>query len=264
MLCKTRYPIVLLHGTGSRDWENKSCWGRIPKALTDRGAEVYFGNQDAWGTIEKNALIIKANIDRIIYESDCEKVNIIAISKGGIEARYIITKMGMKDKIASLTTVSTPHHGSKALEFLCLKLKPVMKIIALFINKLFKILGDKEPDFYNMCLQLTTINMQIFNQDVPDVKDVYYQSYAGLMKKLYSDMLVFFSYLFVRIFDGEGDGIVSVNSAKWGNFKGIITGKGIRGMSHCDLRDLRKRNINGTDIREIYINIVNELKEMGF
>lgn len=37
-----------------------------------------------------------------------------------------------------------------------------------------------------------------------------------------------------------------------------------RGVSHIDIIDLNRENIPGFDVREFYIKLVNELKEMGF
>ena len=246
--CKTKYPIVLLHGTGSRDKDHASCWGRIPKALESQGAEVYFGNQDAWGTIEENAITVKESINAVLATTGCGKVNIIALSKGGLEARYMIHKLDMAEKVASLTTVSTPHYGSKTMDFLCNNLKCLMKFAAIFANWFYIWLGDKKPDFYSACCQLTTTRCERFNLEILNSDQVYYQSYASLMTKLYSDMLLFLPHLTVKWFDGECDGIVSVNSAKWGEFKGVIKGEGVRGVSHCDLRDLRRKDGSGTDI----------------
>ena len=260
-LCKTKYPIILLHGTGSRDREDKSCWGRIPQALRDHDAIVYFGHQDAWGTIEENAAVIKESVNAALSATGCSKVNIIAISKGGLEARYMISKLDMEEKVASLTTISTPHYGSKTMDFFCYKLKYVMKLASFFINWLYRKLGDKKPDFFCLCRQLTTDYCKKFNNEILDSGYVYYQSYASLMKKSYSDMLLFFPHLVVKWFDGDGDGIVSINSAKWGEFKGVITGNGIRGISHSDLRDLRKKDGRGTDIVGVYVEIVRGLVE---
>ena len=53
--CQTRYPILLLHGLNCRDDCFSGCWGRVPEALRERGAVVYLGHQDAWGSIEGNA-----------------------------------------------------------------------------------------------------------------------------------------------------------------------------------------------------------------
>ena len=42
-----------------------------------------------------------------------EKVHVIAHSMGGLDARYMISRLGMEDRVLSLTTVGTPHRGSK-------------------------------------------------------------------------------------------------------------------------------------------------------
>ena len=67
--------------------------------------------QEAWGTIENNAEIIQKKINEILEENHCGKVNIIAHSKGGLDARYLISGLHMEDKVASLTTISTPHRA---------------------------------------------------------------------------------------------------------------------------------------------------------
>lgn len=115
-ICATRYPIIMVHGIGFRDLRYFNYWGRMPKVLSCHGASIYYGHQKAWGTIEENAALIKENIEHILKETGAKKVNIIAHSKGGLDSRYMITKLGMKDKIASLTTVSTPHHGSRLID----------------------------------------------------------------------------------------------------------------------------------------------------
>jgi triacylglycerol lipase len=61
-ICKTKYPILMLHGIGFRDYKYTNYWGRIPKRLIKYGATIYYGNQKAWGTIEDNALEIKEKI----------------------------------------------------------------------------------------------------------------------------------------------------------------------------------------------------------
>ena len=35
--CATCYPILLVHGTGFRDWKRLSYWGRIPEVLRREG-----------------------------------------------------------------------------------------------------------------------------------------------------------------------------------------------------------------------------------
>lgn len=43
-----------------------------------------------------------------------------------------------------------------------------------------------------------------------------------------------------------------------------ITVKGKRGVSHADMIDLNRENIDEFDVREFYVGLVSELKEMGF
>ena len=47
----TRYPIILAHGLGVTDQGGLyTPWGRVPDLLRARGAVVYLGGQDAWGS----------------------------------------------------------------------------------------------------------------------------------------------------------------------------------------------------------------------
>ena len=63
--CSTRYPFILVHGTGFRDW---GYWGRIPRALEQRGAKVFFGGQDGWATVEHNAELLKARVKDLLIK----------------------------------------------------------------------------------------------------------------------------------------------------------------------------------------------------
>lgn len=262
--CKTKYPIMLVHGTGSRDDKRLNCWGSIPRALERAGADVFYSNQDAWGTIEANAETVKQSALSVLAKTGSGKVNMIALSKGGLEARYMIRKLGMEENVASLTTISTPHYGSKTMDFFCRTQKLLLKFAAVFINFIYRLQGDKNPDFYNTCQQFTTAFSKEFNLEILDSDKVYYQSYATAMKKSYSDILLLVPHAIVKIFDGECDGVVSVDSAKWGTFRGVITGKRIRGISHADLRDFRRIGPSTKNIINVYIGIVNDLKEKGF
>ena len=63
--CSTRYPFILVHGTGFRDW---GYWGRIPPALEQRGAKVFFGGQDGWATVEHNAELLKVRVKDLLIK----------------------------------------------------------------------------------------------------------------------------------------------------------------------------------------------------
>src|SRR6185436_14907353 len=58
--------------------------------------------------IKRRAAELAAQIDRLPYD----RVNIIAHSMGGVDARYAISKLGLDSRVASLTTIGTPHRGT--------------------------------------------------------------------------------------------------------------------------------------------------------
>jgi triacylglycerol lipase len=269
--CHTKYPIVLIHGTGFRDRKHLNYWGRIPKALMNNNCEVFYGNQESWATIENNAIIIKNSINKIMTEHGVEKVNLIAHSKGGLEARYIISSLDMSTKIASLTTMATPHHGSITMDKISKLPKVLFKGVSVFANLWFRILGDVNPDFQNVCGQFTTEFAQEFNNENPDVLDVYYQSYAAVMKNSFSDMFMFIPHFIINIVEGKNDGLVTPKSAKWTNFKGVFRGTTNRGISHADEVDIRRMRFSSknladgvNDICDVYSQIVCELKYLGY
>ena len=270
MECDTRYPIMMIHGVAFRDRKHICYWGRIPAALKARGATIYYGQQDGWGTIEYNAGVLKDNINKILDDTGCGKINIIAHSKGGLDARCMISSYEMADKVASLTTISTPHRGSVMIDRLCRAPKWVFRAIAFFVNVLFRLLGDKKPDFFTASRQLSAVLMEGFNDQNPDVPGVYYQSYAGAMKSPRSDIILSLPNLIISRLDGENDGLVTLTSAEWTNFKGVLRGATRRGISHADEIDARRRNYTKklsdsgiSDIREFYIEVVSGLKKMG-
>ena len=67
--CKTKYPIVLIHGAGFRDLKWPVYWGRIPAALEREGAQIYYGLQDCWASIETNAEQIAIRTFSILLRS---------------------------------------------------------------------------------------------------------------------------------------------------------------------------------------------------
>ena len=265
-----KYPILLVHGMGFRDNKNIEYWGRIPKALTSIGCRIFHGEQDSNATIETNARVIAQRIDDIVCSSGAEKVNIIAHSKGGLDSRYAISTLNMGDKVASLTTISTPHHGSKTVDVLMKFPQILVKFVGFCADIFVKLIGDKEPDSYKVFHSLTTSAAEKFNLDNPDDEGVYYQSYAFVMKNPLSDIFMWFPNLIVGIFEGENDGLVTPSSAEWTNFKGIYRGAGGRGVSHCDEVDMRRKKVaiqteDGViDIVDIYKNIVCDLSKIGF
>ena len=146
MESKLKYPVLLVHGMGFRDSKRICYWGRIPKVLKIKGCKVFYGYQDSNADIETNGKHIAKSVKDIISQTGADKVNIIAHSKGGLDCRYAISAQGVGNMVASLTTISTPHHGSKTVDLLMKFPKPIVKFVGFCTDCWFRVLGDKKPN----------------------------------------------------------------------------------------------------------------------
>ena len=258
---KTKYPVVLVHVIARND-RNRLMrpWGRIPDVLEKNGIEIYYGNTDAWGSILSNAELLKETIDSILEETNYEKVNIIAHSKGGIDSRYCIWRYDYGDKVASLTTISTPHYGAEIADLIfntkIIHTNPIKRRLQL-IGRLF---GDVKPDMYNVNYELTTDNMSEFNATVTMDSRVYYQSIYSTIHDPSDDPQFSRSYAHIKNVSGDNDGLVSEKSASWGY--NII--KIPDNISHEQIIDHGRKKIPEMIIPNIYLEIVIGLGRLGF
>ncbi len=264
-ICKTKYPILMVHGIFFRDWQLFNYWGRVPAALIRNGATVYYGKQQSARSVQDSAEELKNTIMQVIEETGAEKVNIIAHSKGGLDSRYAISQLGMDKYVATLTTINTPHGGCDMVDFLLGKVSEKWQgKISRKYNSIFGKLGDSAPDFMAGVRDLSAIRMKELNEQMPDSPDVSYRSVMSVMKCAVSaGFPLCISYLLIKKLNGANDGLVWAESAKHGQFR-LIDNKGIRGISHGDVIDLMRENIEGYDVREFYTGLVAELKTQGF
>ncbi|MGN0144778.1 MAG: esterase/lipase family protein [Clostridium sp.] len=265
-LCATKYPLLLVHGVFFRDFRYLNYWGRIPKELEKNGASIYYGNHQSALSVEESAKELSNRIRQIIKETHCEKVNIIAHSKGGLDCRYALSMLGADKYVASLTTINTPHRGCEFADYLLSKVpKSKKEFISKMYNSTLKKLGDTNPNFIEAVSDLTASACKKRNELLRDSENVYYQSIGSkLNKPLKGKFPLNCTCMFVKYFDGDNDGLVGEKSFKWGSDYEFLTLKGKRGISHGDMIDLNRENIKGFDVREFYVKLVNGLKQKGF
>lgn len=268
-VCKTKYPILMVHGVFFRDSEHLNYWGRIPAELIKNGATIYYGGQESAGDVPTCALQLKSSIVRCLEETGAEKVNIIAHSKGGLDSRYCISMLGMAPYVASLTTINTPHHGCEFAEYLMNKAPENLRnTVAAAYNKGAKLAGDNNPDFIKAVTDLTKAGVERLNKQMEPMAsqfdNIYTQSFGSKLNHATSGKFPLnMSYHFVKHFDGYNDGLVGEDSFQWGSDYHFLTNKGLRGISHADMIDLNRENIDGFDIREFYVGVVQGLKARG-
>ena len=264
-LCRTKYPILLVHGVFFRDSRLLNYWGRIPAELEANGAEVFYGEQQSAASIEASAKELAERIETLVQKTGCGKVNIIAHSKGGLDARYAISRLGSDKYTASLTTINTPHHGCLFAEYLLNNApESFVKTVESIYNSAFRRLGDPDPDFLAAVSELTNSRCEEFNKNTPDMPGVVYRSVGSHAKCSKSGRFPLnLSYPLVKKYDGDNDGLVALTSAPWGEDFTVIHPTSKRGVTHADMIDLNREDIPGFDVREFYVQMVNGLKRRG-
>lgn len=263
-ICKTKYPILFVHGVFFRDFKHLNYWGRIPNELEKNGATIFYGKHNSAASVVDSAKELKERVEKILKETNSEKINIIAHSKGGLDSRVLATLI--PDKIASITTINTPHNGCEFADYLLEKIpKKQQEIIAKKYNKVAEKLGDINPNFIVACQDLTYKNCKKRNKIIKDISSIYYQSFGSKLNKATSGKFPLnFTYPLVKYFNGENDGLVGKKSFQWGESFTYLTTNGKRGISHGDVIDLNRENIDGFDVREFFVKIVNDLRKNGF
>lgn len=264
-ICATKYPILLVHGVLFRDSKYFNYWGRIPKELESNGAKIFYGNHHSASSIADSAEELKQRILQILSETNAEKVNIIAHSKGGLDCRYVISKLGLSDKVASLTTINTPHKGCLFADYLLQKIPAVAKNkVADTYNSTLRQFGEPNPDFLSAMNNLTESHCTQLNLELPHPTGVYCQSVGSVLPKATNGKFPLnLSYLLVKYFSGENDGLVDEPSFRWGEKYILLRPITNQGISHGDVIDLNRQNLPGFDVREFYVNLVSELKNKG-
>src|ERR1044071_1492445 len=105
--------------------------------LRSQGFNVHHSSVGFADPVDERAEQLSQEVNRISNQEDAAKVHIIAHSMGGLDARHMIVDIrGMAEKVASLTTIGTPHLGSPFAnaglgfggEFLIKLLSPVLHL----------------------------------------------------------------------------------------------------------------------------------------
>ena len=80
----------------------------MAERLRASGVDVHVLRVSPVAHIASRARQLAAQIEQL----GAERVNIVAHSMGGLDARYAIARLGMAPRVASLTTIGTPHRGT--------------------------------------------------------------------------------------------------------------------------------------------------------
>ena len=210
-------PWKWLHRPGSDDFHY---FKKIRSTLGAAGFRT-FHTTVAWGA----PLAVRANdlgreIDSILAISGAEKVHVIGHSMGGLDTRYAIALLGYAGKVASLTTIATPHHGS-----------PLADMVVEHKNGSQRILEGLRAVGLDLrgIVDLTTHECAARNERLEPLEQnngVVYQTYAGVTTFLptFPPLKAGYLMLKLRYHQPENDGLVPLSSARWNDevFRGTV------------------------------------------
>jgi triacylglycerol lipase len=207
-------PIVLQHGLfGFGNFRvgnfRLSYFNGIDRALEKRGHLLIVSRVHPTGSIKLRAKQLKLQIltELRAQRGRRQKVIIFAHSMGGLDARYMISKLGMDKHVAALVTISTPHRGSAYADW-CLR-NLGKRAHGLQLAKLLKLDVDALTD-------LTRDQCAKFNELIQDSQDVKYFSLSAARPWHRCAPIFLHSHKIISEVEGENDGLVSVSSAQWG------------------------------------------------
>lgn len=232
-LARQPLPIVLLHGAaGFAQIGPLEYYHDVADTLEDDGQVVFATEVDPLQLIDVRAGELAEQIDAILAATGAPRVHLIAHSQGGLDARFLISQLGYGDRIATLTTISTPHLGSRVAD-VGLGLVPgaVEEVLGFLIDFIIGGVVGSEQDVIGQLYQLTEhYAVNEFNPANPDDPRVAYYSVAGVTQtnpfhnpftKDLCDPLLLVPY-FILAASGANDGLVTVQSARHGTFLGTI------------------------------------------
>ena len=300
----TKHPIVLAHGfmgTDSSGTSATNVWSffGVADALRADGHVVHEARVQPFHAPEVRAKELAKHVDLAISECrtkpgcDASRVNVVAHSMGGLDARVLVSKLGYGDRVASVTTISSPHKGTYVAD---VGLNLVQKDKANdALTKLFSLFGRtfttddlaNDADARAALTALTEARAAAFSAENPDDRRVYYQSWAGVSSVLgvpnpkdfeacegrfltYRKRRDAMDALLVPVAGivahgtelRPNDGLATVESAKHGTFRGCIP------ADHLDqvgqIKDTRRDTRTGFDHLRFYRTVAFDLAKRGF
>lgn len=209
-------PIVLVHGLCGYDRLTalgrplKDYFPGIREQLEAAGNRVLVPRLSCTQGVEARAGELKRYIQKHVPAGP---VHLIGHSMGGLDSRFLVSQLGMADRVRSLTTVGTPHRGSPVADW-------GVRRFGAFVAPFFQLVGLSTQAF----LDLTSAVCDKFNRVVKDVRGVRYFSVAGVCDGPWLGSEWRLPHAIVSRTEGANDGVVSVASATWGEHTDVWDG----------------------------------------
>jgi triacylglycerol lipase len=227
-------------------------WDGIPRAIAEAGYPVVVTQVHPTAGIVRRADQLKAQILDHLEQlgGSNAKAVIIAHSMGGLDARYMIRHLGMVDRVEALLTISTPHRGSAYYDHLIARAGPLGRMDSVRQGVI-----DLEG-----CWDVTMARARVFNELVSNVPSVKYYCVTASCSPERVPIFLHRAYAHILEAQGPNDGLVAVESARWG------TELGHWPFHHLHLVNWRLRLISPPseeDVRPRYLQLLSLLRADG-
>lgn len=216
----TSYPIILAHGIcpfdrliypffpKDREYDDRFHYFRnIRSTLKANGFEA-FHSRVSWASgLEIRARDLRDEIIRITdHFTRWSCVHIIAHSMGGLDARSMIYRYRLQDRIISLTTIGTPHLGTSYADWGLNKFGGLLWVA--------RGMGLNLDGLKNLTKEACSLSNRVM-EDFEEQNGVIYQTIAGVqpIDRVFAPLRP--SYRIIWRQEGENDGLVSLISAMW-------------------------------------------------
>ncbi|MCR9162560.1 MAG: esterase/lipase family protein [Nannocystaceae bacterium] len=296
----TRHPIILAHGFNTST-TNFWRFNDVDVALIEDGHDVVLGSVPPFDTPQVRAGFLARQVDELLAHSGADKVNLVCFSMGGIDCRYLVSPdgLGYGDRVASVSTISAPHRGTfvadVAVGFLPDEDEAdAIDAIATLYGSTFSDVAE-DSHIVAALAAMSERGMAEFNAEIRDAPGVMYQSWAGVSnvaglpnprinaetdactdehgqllfmrhegKRDRMDALLVGAAGFVAhgLELRPNDGVATVESAKWGRFRGCYPGDHLDAAGQINDHGADPRT--GFDYIRFYRNLAFDLAAQGF
>lgn len=251
------YPIVLAHGFfGFADLVGiVEYWYGIPAELELAGeTQVFVTEVDPFNGSDMRGGELITQIETILATTGHDKVNLIGHSQGGLDARVVAHER--PDLVASATTLAAPHQGSEIADLVETLPDDVLELLLPVLTDFLGIVYDQDTAKSDVLAALDLFSedgIAAFNAEYTDSPGVPYYSIMGRSDRTLAteECAATDRPSFITKWDEErdpidpmlavmegtlddgdplwnwgnehpNDGLVRVESSKWGRFLGCI------------------------------------------
>jgi len=275
--------IALVHGIlGFDDTQGLAgglvkYWGGMDTYLRSQGAKVTTPGSSPLNSIQKRSELTRDALIPWMAANGCTKVHLIGHSQGGLVVRYMASNSALgfntsaNKRVATVSTVDAVHKGAPLADIVLgvipSWLQPFANTALGLFSQLFY--GAKPMDVIAMGKSLAVSTVNSFNAATPNFTGLKYYSYGN--KMAWADpiqhVLMAPTYPITwagGLFYGLGsanDGVVPLESQKWGNYKGEASAKWFAtGIDHLQATNFQWSGQNFFDVTGWYLGIAQTAK----